>query len=245
MDAFLQDLRYALRSLAKTPAFTLAAVTTLALGIGATTAIFSTVNAALLRPPPYPRARDLIAVRTTLTDGRVTSGLLAPVEITRLNDPRLSVIRAAGAAPLDATLLRDGGTPIHVLLYGVTEGFFDLFGLPLALGSGLAHEHHVVAGPGSPFTVILSHRVWTEMFGSDPNIVGKVVRFAEFSSAVAGVAARDFDTPHGNDFWFNLRLDPQGLPHFLEGYLRARPVTNPQRRRTELSGVMPGLAHDF
>ena len=75
METLIQDLKFALRNLRRTPAFPLAAIATLALGIGATTAIFSTVNAALLRPLPYPEAGDLYALRTTLTDGRVTTGL--------------------------------------------------------------------------------------------------------------------------------------------------------------------------
>src|SRR5678816_1311729 len=96
MGTFLQDLRFAFRNLRRTPAFPIAAIGTLALGIGATTAIFSTVNAALLRPLPYPNAGDLYALRTTLTDGRVTTGLLSQAEIVRLNDPKLSIARAAG-----------------------------------------------------------------------------------------------------------------------------------------------------
>src|SRR5437660_7655955 len=86
MDRFVQDLRYAVRKLASAPAFTLAAVATLAIGIGATTAIFSTVNATLLRPLPYPHSEDLVALRTRHTDGRVTTGLVAAVEVTRLNE---------------------------------------------------------------------------------------------------------------------------------------------------------------
>src|ERR1700729_312663 len=86
MGTLIQDLRFALRTLRRTPAFPLAAIGTLALGIGATTAIFSTVNAALLRPLPYAQAEDLYSVRTTLTDGRPTTGLVSPVEVLRLND---------------------------------------------------------------------------------------------------------------------------------------------------------------
>src|SRR5262245_9738046 len=122
MGAFFQDLRFALRNLRRTPVFPIAAIATLALGIGATTAIFSTVNAALLKPLPYPNSEDLYALRTTLTDGRVTTGMLSPVEIIRLNDPNLSIMRAAGLQSFDATLLRDDGTPLRTRVCGVSEG---------------------------------------------------------------------------------------------------------------------------
>ena len=144
MDTLLQDLRFALRSFRRAPAFPLAAIATLALGIGATTAIFSTLNAVLLKPLPYPQAEDLYNIRTTLTDGRVTTGMLSNGEISRLNDPKLSIVRAAGMQPTDLTLLHDDGTPQHVKVYGVTEGFFELFGLPMTLG-GFTHEHFVAA----------------------------------------------------------------------------------------------------
>src|SRR5688572_9681783 len=105
MNTLLQDVRFAIRMLWHVPAFTLAAVGTLALGIGATTAIFSAANAALLRPLPYPNAHDLRTVRTMFTDGNLTSGLVAPVELRRLNDPALPIELAAAAAKFDVTLL--------------------------------------------------------------------------------------------------------------------------------------------
>ena len=93
MDTLVQDLRFALRSYLRAPAFPLAAIATLALGIGATTAIFSTLNAVLLKPLPYPQAENLYDIRTTLTDGRVTTGLLSNGELSRLN--RLDVDRSS------------------------------------------------------------------------------------------------------------------------------------------------------
>ena len=117
MGALVQDLRFAFRTLRRTPAFPLAAIGTLAIGIAATTAIFSTVNAALLTPLPYPNAGDLYALRTALTDGRVTTGNLSPVEIIRLNDPKLSILRAAGLAGNDVTLLQNDGTPVKTRAY--------------------------------------------------------------------------------------------------------------------------------
>src|SRR5258708_27837752 len=95
MDTLLQDLKYAVRKLLGAPAFTLAAVATLAIGIGATIAIFSTVNATLLRPLPYPRSEDLIALRTRYADGRVTTGLVAAAEVARLAGARGALARRA------------------------------------------------------------------------------------------------------------------------------------------------------
>ena len=89
MVSLLRELQFAMRALLRAPGFALAAVATLALGIGATTAIFTTVNAALLRPLPYPNPDDLYGLRTTLIDGRVTTGLLSAVEVRRLNEANI------------------------------------------------------------------------------------------------------------------------------------------------------------
>src|SRR6185436_15982818 len=134
MEALLQDLRFAFRSFRRAPAFPLAAIATLALGIGATTAIFSTLNAVLLKPLPYPQPSDLYNIRTALTDGRVTTGMLSNGELSRLNGTTTTIIRAAGLQPNDLTLIHADGTPQHVKVYGVSEGFFEVFGLPMTLG---------------------------------------------------------------------------------------------------------------
>ena len=259
MDTLLQDLRFALRSFRRAPAFPLAAITTLALGIGATTAIFSTLNAVLLRPLPYPNARDLYNIRTTLTDGRVTTGMLSNGEISRLNAPNLSIARAAGLQSVDLTLLHEDGTPQHVKVYGVTEGFFDVFGLPMALG-GFVHEHFVrpapppqaPAGqaaprvpPPAPPVVVISYRVWQDLYHGDSAIVGKPIRFAEIATTIAGVAPRDFDTPHGGDFWFSQQLDKDDINHFFDGFMRLKPGVTLQRANSEMASVMSGLSRDF
>src|SRR6186713_3192070 len=133
METLLQDLKFALRSFRRAPAFPLAAITTLALGIGATTAIFSTLNAVLLKPLPYPQPENLYNIRTTLTDGRITTGMLSNGEISRLNGTTTTIVRAAGLQENDLTLIHSDGTPKQVKVYGVTEGFFELFGLPMTL----------------------------------------------------------------------------------------------------------------
>jgi putative ABC transport system permease protein len=238
----VHDLLYAFRTFRRAPAFALTAIVTFALGIGATTAMFSTVNAALLRPFPYPHAEDLYAISQRFTDGSLTSGLIAPVEFGALNQPGSSVMRAAGAIRLETTFLRDDGTPMLAEVYAASEGFFDIFGLPLTLGHGFAPADHVLQGPG--FTV-MSYRVWRDVYGSDPQIVGRRVRFSDVTMTVIGVAARDFDVPHATDFWFNARLDPRNLGHGYWSYLRAKPGTRPDRLRADLVTIMAGLIHDM
>jgi putative ABC transport system permease protein len=241
MATFLQDLRFALRNLRRTPAFPLAAILTLALGIGATTAIFSTVNAALLRPLPYPHPENLYALRTALTDGRVTTGLLSAVEVLRLNDPKLSIERAAGLQQQDATLIREDGTPVRYPVAVVSEGFFELFGLPMTLG-GFKPDQYVTNGPP---VVVISPRIWRDLYASDPAIVGKPIRFAEANTTITGVAPRNFDTPHGADFWIGVRNDPQGVGHNSNGFMRLKPGVTLQRAETEMAAVMAGIAKDF
>ena len=96
MTTFHQDLRHAIRQFRKTPGFACAAVATLAIGVGATTAIFSIVNAVLLRQLPYPHAEELVDVRMRMTDGRATTGLLSAAELTTLNNSHLPLVGAAG-----------------------------------------------------------------------------------------------------------------------------------------------------
>jgi putative ABC transport system permease protein len=246
MDTLLIDLRYALRQLRRTPLFTAAAVATLAVGIGATTAIFSTVNATLLRPLPYPRAGDLFDVHTRLVDGRLTTGLVSPVEIGALNALPGIVVRAAGMSgqPFDATLTRADGSPLNVVVTGVTEGFFDALGVSMVRGRAFTHEDHVPGGRDAPLALVASYRAWTTLFGSDPAIVGKPVRLVEAPAAitVVGIASPALDLPHGSDFWFNLRVPPQDVSHVFNAVLRIEPGVTVDRLRSAAGIRLAALA---
>ena len=255
METLWQDIRITLRAFRRAPGFPLAAIATLALGIGATTAIFTTLSAVLLKPLPYPNPQDLYSLRTALTDGRVTTGLLSGGEIYRLNDPKLSIERAAGFQPGDLTLLAEDGTPTHVKVYAVTEGFFELFGLPMTKG-GFAHEDFVPFQPPPPQpntppqqgplpTVVISTRLWRQLYNSDPAVVGKPIHFAEFNSTVSGVAPRDFDIPHAADIWLAQRTPATDVNHGQEGFLRLRHGTSIERANGEMASVIGGLARDF
>ena len=254
METLLQDIRVTLRAFRRSPGFPLTAIATLALGIGATTAIFTTLSAVLLKPLPYPNPQDLYSLRTALTDGRVTTGLLSGGEIYRLNDPKLSIERAAGFQPGDLTLLAADGTPSHVTgRTAVTEGFFELFGLPMTMG-GFSHDDFTPFPPPPPNappqqgplpTVVISTRLWKQLYNSDPAVVGKPIHFAEFNSTISGVAPRDLDIPHGADIFFAQRTPSTDVNHGQEAFIRLRHGATIERAKSEMATVMGGLATDF
>jgi putative ABC transport system permease protein len=227
LESASQDLRYAVRSLRGSPGFTAVALITLALTIAATTAIFSTVNAALLRPLPYLRSNELIDIRTRLVDGRVTSGLSSGAEINVLrNLPALvDGVGAYASRPFDASLIRDDGTPVSIAVTGVSEGFFDVLGLPMVLGRTFTRDEHVPAGRDAPFFLVVSDAAWTRLFGRDPGIVGKSVRIAELPVAVniVGVAPPLLQLPPNVDFWFNGRSSPRDEAHVFNVIARVKP----------------------
>jgi predicted permease len=252
METLLQDIRVTLRAFRRSPGFPLTAIATLALGIGATTAIFTTLSAVLLKPLPYPEPQNLYSLRTALTDGRVTTGFLSGAEIFRLNDAKGAVERAAGYVSGDLTLLTADGTPVHVQVCGVTEEFFPLFGLPMTVG-GFSHGDFASfqPAPGAPPqqgplpAVVISTRLWKELYNSDPAVVGKPIRFAEFNSTVSGVAPRDFEMPRGVDIWIAQRTPLNDANHGQEGLMRLRPGATLERAKGEMATVMNGLAAEF
>src|SRR3954464_2376248 len=253
METALQDVRVTLRNFRRSPGFPLTAIATLALGIGATTAIFTALSAVLLKPLPYPNSEDLYSLRTALTDGRVTTGLLSGGEIYRLNDPKLSIERAAGVQSFDVTLLAADGKPSHVQVHLVTEGFFELFGLPMTMG-GFTHNDFTPLPPpppnappqqGPPPAIVISTRFWKQFYKGDPAVVGKPIHFAEFNSTVSGVAPRDFDMPHGADIWLAQRVPSTDVGHGNEAVMRLKPGASIERAKGEMATVMNGLANDF
>ncbi|HZR25756.1 MAG TPA: ABC transporter permease [Vicinamibacterales bacterium] len=187
----MQDLRYAVRTLAKQPIFTLVAVMTLALGIGANTAIFSLLYQILLRPLPYANADRLVFVWNTYPGTNLPQASVSiPDYIDRktqapaIEDATLFTMRNAN--------LNENGTPEQVRALAVTPSFFSTLGRSPWLGRGFADDE---AKPDADKFVILTFGLWTTHFGADRSIVGKDIRVNTEPYRVVGVLPADFELP--------------------------------------------------
>src|SRR3954468_8641926 len=169
MEQLLQDFRYSLRVLRQQPAFTFAAVAALALGIGATTAVFSVVNAVLLKPMPYPEAERIVMFQNTSPQG--TGGGSSPAKFGHWS--RQTSVVQDPAAFRNVTVNYTGtDTPEQLVSGNVSQNFFRLWGARVALGRTFSAEEDL---PNGPRAAVLSNGWWKRAFGGDPKIVGKTI----------------------------------------------------------------------
>jgi hypothetical protein len=193
------QLKLAARALWRQPLFLTAAVGALALGIAAPTALFAVVQATLLRPLPYANANEIYTVRTTMTDGRFTIGMVASEELASLRRASDRVTASALVFKSSATHAADSGAEATQLaVVAVSEGFFDLFGVPMARGRAFQADEYASTTVQS---AVLSDRAWRTVFAGDAEIVGKTIRLSTGSALVVGVAPAAFDAPHDTDIW--------------------------------------------
>jgi putative ABC transport system permease protein len=246
MDTLLQDLRYAWRSLRMNPGFTAAVVLTLALGIGANTAIFSVVNAVLLRPLPYDQPDRLVRIFET-PPGR-------PDELRSIAHPTLDAwdtpagLRSfEGIALFGPTTLAfgSGGRPEQLSGANVTAAFFPILRTTTALGRTFTPEEY---RPGGPRAVVLSNGLWRRRFGADRDIVGKSLTLDGESFTVVGVMAARPLYPPDAQFWTTTALDHEfdqrGARH-LSAIGRLQPSVSLAAATEELTLVQRRLAERF
>jgi putative ABC transport system permease protein len=194
----VHDLKFAFRQLLKNPGFTFVAVLTLALGIGATTAITSVVWTALFDPLPVPHADRFV----TLFAKHRQQGWTAPgldAYAAREVEANTNLFRRVALWNMDSLTLEGGTFPQHLGGLKVTRDFFTMFGVAPLLGRLPAEEE---ALPGAAPVMLLSHGIWQRVFGGDPAIVGRAVRFKQATITVIGVMPPHFALPNGNyGYW--------------------------------------------
>jgi putative ABC transport system permease protein len=196
----LSDFKYALRMLAKSPAFTAIAVLTLALGIGANTAIFSIVNAVLLRPLPYPDADRIMVLNESSGPGQDYSVAL-PDYFDWQNDN--TVFEHLAATHKESRNLSGipGRDPERVSCASVTRNFFNIVGLAPTLGRTFSEDEDKV---GAPPVVVLSDRLWRRAFNADPAVLGRSINLHDQNYTVIGVMPPQMTSPHDTDVWLSM-----------------------------------------
>lgn len=202
MGDAVQDLRYAFRTLVRSPGFALAAILTLGLGIGAATAVFSVVDAVLLRPLPV-RDQDRVVVAWQEDRARGAAEFKIPFrygeyEAVRERSHALAEVAALPRHGVSRWIAKDGAEAIVLGGVPVTRDFFNLLGVRPALGRMLGPADDV---RGGPVAVVLSHGAWRRAFGGDPAAVGRSIRLAGRSATIVGVAPKAFDYPRGAELW--------------------------------------------
>src|SRR5262245_11546066 len=195
-EQWLQDFRYGMRNLSKSLSFSVVSVLTLSLGIGATTAIFSLVNAALLRPLPYPAAERLVAVYSVNPSPNGGLWVVSPADFRDWREQSTSFENLAAYSG-DGVSLWISERPETIPAARVTWNFFDTLGVPPLLGKGFEVADELQSTP----SLVLSHRLWQSRFGGDPAVIGKQVRTAGGSATIVGVMPSHFRLPDTADAW--------------------------------------------
>ncbi len=246
MDSLVADLRYALRVLHRNRGFALAAVLTLALGIGANAAIFTVVNAVLLRPLPFGEPDRVMMVwldnRRESIDRDVTS-------FPTFTDWETRSREFDGMAAYSSrrySLTSEGGEPEEVRVTRATWDFFEVLDAPMRMGRGFVPEEDI---PGNEGVVVVSHGLWQRRFGSDPQLTGRTIRLAGEPHVVIGVTRPGFTYPDETELW--VPLAPDSSTRARRGALwlsvigRLRPGTTVEAAQAEMSGIALQLEQEY
>jgi len=237
----LGDVRFGLRSLSRSPVLTLFAILTLALGIGATTTVFTLVNTILLHPLPAHDPSHLVAIYATDVKTQKQSGSLLPISYPNLKDYQTRNTAYSGFAghssPLVLTLAENSGSE---RFFGqlVTSGYFETLGLTPAKGRFFTPEE--ISAPSSAPVAVLSYNAWKIRFGSAPEIVGRTIKLNQSRFTVIGVAPQGFlgvSAIFGPDVWLPATMARQVLPPPMQDIL-----TNREKPFFEIIGrLRPGI----
>lgn len=245
MSGFLQDLRYAFRALAKNPGFTAVAVATLAIGIGANTAMFTAVNAVFLRPLPYSHPDRLTMLWETRPQPGWDHTSVSPGEFEGWRDRNHSY---EGLAAIDNRPFILSGSPEPLLVEGavVSTNFFDLLGSHAAFGRLFTKSDDAPDGP-----VVLTDGLWKKRFGGDPGVLGKTITLGGTQRTIVGVLPRafTFDNLEEAGVYVPIQFDrdPKGYSHhhFLNVVGKLRPGVTRERAQAEMSTIAASLEKEY
>ena len=239
-EIFLRDLKQSLRMFVQNPAFTLAALAALTLGIGANTAIFSVVNAVLLRPAAFPDPDRVVIFMNTSPQGGM-SPAASPAKFQHYRQ-QSSVVQDVTAFNTGVVNYTSGEFPEQLRSARVSSDFFRLFGATIVQGRSFAPEEDL---PRGPKVVVLSHGLWTSRFGSDPRVIGRSMSLSSEPYEIIGVLGefdfRDFGPEP--QVWIPFQLDPNSSDqgHYFQTAGRVKPGVTVEQAKARLAAS----ANDF
>jgi putative ABC transport system permease protein len=244
-DEMFQDLRYGVRMLMKNPSFTAIAVLTLALGIGANTAIFSVVNAVLLQPLPYAQADELVSIYNTSGGETRWRWPLSPKAYLNLkNRSSISTDVAALSNKGWPANFTDGTEPERLQGFRVSANLFSLLGITPQKGRAFLSEED---RPGKSRVVVLSHELWQRRFAADPQIIGQALTLNGDSYTVIGVMPADFRFLTRTDLWTPLAFtaaDENDSAGYLEVIGRRKSGVSFEQASAEVEAISPELVNN-
>jgi predicted permease len=237
IENLFRDLRYGLRMLAKTPSFTAVAILTLALGIGANTAIFTVVNTVLLHPLPYPESDRIVQVMLFSPGwaaGKTANTASVPEFVVWQEQKQVFQEIAAYTYPASAVNLTGGDSPEQVKALRVSAGYFQLFGAPIKIGRTFSAQEDQ---PGGPRLVVIGNGLWHRRFGGDREIVGKAVLLAGEPHIIIGILGPGFASDPSAEIWLPLQADPNSTfnGHYLRVAARLKPGITLEMAKAQLS----------
>ena len=249
LETVVQDIRYGLRSLRKNPAYAAAAILTLALGIGANTAIFSVVNGVILQSLPYGGGDKLVRIQVDAPGAGIEDGAFAPLEIADLQNLNHSFSSVSEYHSMWFVLL-GRPEPERVQTGVVSAHFFDMMGVKPILGRTFAkgEDQH-----GAEAVLVLSHQYWMRSFGGDPRIVGQVFRMNDRPHTVVGVLPPIPGYPDENDVYMPISACPfrssEDMEHdrnagMLNAFARLKDGATLASAKKDLAEVAAKMAHD-
>ena len=241
----IKDLQFAARSLLKRPGFTLIVVFTLALGIGANAAVFSVINAVLLRPLPYRDADRVV----TLWQNNIKAGIprndVSPANFIDWSEQSTSFEAIAGIEPFGFSMVGDG-EPERLSAWVVTSGFFQVAATDALLGRTFTAEDYV---PGNNRVVVLGHGLWQRRFGGDRGIVGRTLNFNGQPYVIVGVMPPQFQLPPDREIWVpgiiqESQRQRRGATYW-NVVARLKPGTTVAQAQEEMNGIAARLATQY
>jgi predicted permease len=245
METLIKDIRHAVRGLVKRPGFTVIALLTLALGIGANTAIFSVVNAVLLKPLPFRDPEQVVIVWEDASFAGFPLNTPAPANYIDWKNQSQSFSDMAASAEVSFNLTGDGD-PERVTAFAVTHNFFPLFGVQPLLGRSFLPEED---RPGSNKVVVLSHSLWQSRYGGDRQILNREIQLNGEKHTVVGVMPASFQFLESEvRLWVPLALDQEEMAnrggHYLNVVARLKPGVAVSQAKADMNAVMRRIATD-